>query len=138
MNQSARAFIQLLLASILFSGCSDRPVIADNSTVVVQPGVGISNVLTFGMTAEQIFKATGDARLRHIRAFTWRRLLPGYKDDRYIQIPSLGAITGFPGTNGISSIDFFVAKNEGSNFSFRGKLGDKLSFKDGHVTREQI
>src|SRR5947208_17069805 len=114
----------MLLASILFSGCSDRPVITDNSTLVVQPGLGISNVLTLGMTYEQIRKATGDAKLVHTRRLSLERLFLDRGEDRVIKIQSLGAITAFPGTSSIASMTFYVATNDENEIPFSGKLGD--------------
>ena len=38
----------------------------------------------------------------------------------------------------ISSVSFEVSTNQWNKIMFRGKVGEKLSFKDGPVSREQV
>jgi hypothetical protein len=133
-----KAIIPLLLAAIVFVGCSDRPVIKDNSTVVVYPGLGISNICAVGMTYEQIRKATGDARLIGSGAGGWKRWIPGRSKSRFVSIPSLSATTEYRDPNPIPGVTFHVATNPWNSIPFRGKIGTKLSFQDGTVSKEQV
>ena len=133
-----KAYILLLLALIAFSGCSDRPVITDNSTVVVQPGLGISNVCAVGMTYEQIRKATGDAALVEQGPWSFKRLIPWRRKDRFVFVPSLCARIPFASGRINYWITFQVTTNDWNQIPFRGRIGEKLSFKDGPVSRAQV
>jgi hypothetical protein len=96
------------------------------------------------MTFSQIQKANRDATTHGWNDGSWslKRWKDRWTTGRFALIPSLAAVT-YLGTNQpVSSIDFFVWPHFGEPIAglavrnpFRGKVTDKLSFKDGPVTK---
>ena len=121
--------------------CSPSPTIADNSSIVVQPDCGVTNVCELGMTYEQVRRATGDATIHSLSkdARSWNPWGHG----QIVLIPSLGAVS-YLGANGpLSEISFkvrpvVVAPQLQIQQPFRGKLAQVLSFDGGPVGRTEV
>src|SRR5688572_13808898 len=89
----SRTIIAVVLVCGLVLACRKPPKVFDNSNLVVQPGLGISNVCQIGMTFAQIKRATGDATThgRHYDSF-WKRPLGSWGRGDFVLVRSLGAI----------------------------------------------
>lgn len=90
------AVIILLLAGI--SGCNPQPRVENKTNLVLLPGIGITNVLAFGMSASEIKRAHPDAKLFYYPEAAWFRKtgiysrLPWQPPERFTGfIPSLKA-----------------------------------------------
>ncbi len=141
-----RAVLALALGLVFMLGCQKSPTIADNSAIVVQPGVGIANVCEIGMDFSQIRMATGDATTQGIYdgSLSWRRLA-SHGRGRFMLVPSLGAIAAIGIDESISLVEFYVRPHKEKIVSglevstpFRGSLGKLLSFKDSVVSNRQV
>jgi hypothetical protein len=137
--------ILFLLAFILFVGCSSRSIIKDNSTLVIQPGLGISNICALNMNLAQIRAATHDVRIVKLDPMTmqpepwsWKRLLPRRSAATEIKVPSLGASIGTESDHYPYGISFAVAADAENKTPFRGNIGQKLSCKELPISREKI
>ena len=149
-DQRIGTFSLIVFAPAFFlictSGCQKAPAITDNSAIDVQPGYGISNVCEIGMTFSQIKKANGDATAHGIYdgTFSWKRLESSGRG-RFMLVPSLGAIAAIGNDEPLSLVEFYVWPHKDRSISalevhtpFRGKLGNKLSFKDGTVSKMDV
>ena len=129
---------------VLLSGCSQRPAVHDTSILTVQPGLGISNVFEVGMTVQQARDATHGVTIHGIndRDSFWKR----WGASRFGLIQSLGATAPIEQNGKFAIICFHVLPYDGDvtvrgltvTNPFRGKVGDKLSFKNGPVRREDV
>jgi len=126
------------------AGCTPHPTIKDNSKLWVEPGVGISNVCELGMTVKEVRTATSDLQTYGIndREWFWKQ----FGASRFALMQSLGAIAPVEPDRKIRVITFYVVPYD-SDISvpgliitnpFRGKVGDKLSFNGGPVSRSQV
>jgi hypothetical protein len=146
LTASAGAMVAAALGLVLVYGCQRSPTVLDNSNLVVQPGVGISNLCGLGMTFAQIRKTTGDATTHgiHYDGF-WRRRRGSWGHGPSVLIPSLAAITDVGEDQPISSISFHLRPYRAPLIPgleiekpFRGKLGSSLSFKDSPTAKLEI
>lgn len=129
---------------VLLSGCSQRPLVQDNSILTVQPGLGISNVFEVGMTVQQARDATHGVTIHGIndRDALGKR----WGASRFGLIQSLGATAPIERNGEFVIICFHVLPYDSDvtvsgltvTNPFRGKVGDKLSFKNGLVRREDV
>jgi len=124
---------------VLLLGCSQSPLIKDNSSFTVQPGLGISNVFEVGMTVQQAHNATHDLTTHSINDRDGGA-------SRFGLIQSLGATAPIEQNGKFAIICFHVLPyDSGATVGgltvtnpFRGKVEDKLSFKNGPVRREDV
>ena len=130
----------------LVAGCEKSRRVVDTSVLVVQPGVGISNVCEVGMTFSQIRRAAGDATTHGIYddSVSWRRLESGGRG-LFVLVPSLAAIAPIGENQPTALIEFYVRPYQASMIPgleirepFRGKLGDRLSFKNRPVSKPEV
>lgn len=134
----------LSLGCTILWGCSPQPIIRDSSKLVVVPGRGITNLCEIGMTLKQLRAATRDVSTHGIYdgEWSWRR----FTGSRHAIIRSLGAIAPIENDKKLAIICFHVIpKTDGTTVRglsvtnpFRGKIGDKLSFNDGPVSRNEV
>jgi len=126
----------LITASIL--GCA-TPRRTDTSGLAITPGVGISNLLTVGMTRSQTKKASPDTVIMY-RPDDRKRCEEPKSWAFYI--PALGAShTGlFSMADPVGNITFRVSANTNATETiFRGSLSCGISFGAGRrVTREDV
>jgi hypothetical protein len=139
-----------LIAIVVVCGfllaCQKSPTVSDNSSLVVEPGWGISNLCEVGMTFAQLKKATGDATTRgsHYEPF-WKRRLETWGRGDFVLVPSLAAIAVIGENQPAAFITFCVQPYEAKLIPglevrrpFQGSLGDKLSFKDRTISRVEV
>lgn len=136
----------ILMVGCLMVGCRKAPTILDNSVIVVQPGVGISNLCELGMTFSQIKKRIGGASTHgyYDNTFSWRRFTDGRRG-RFALIPSLGAVAPLGNGEPVAYVTFFLRPYRDSQFPglnvlepFQGKLNNGLSFKDRTVSKVEV
>ncbi len=141
-----RAMLAVVPGLFLFFGCQKAPTITDNSVIVVQPGLGVSNICELGMSFSQIQKATGDATKHGIYdgSWSWKRLSsPGRGE--FVLVPSLGAIAATGNDEPVSLVEFYVQPHKEKlilslevSKPFRGSVGARISFKDAAVSNQQV
>lgn len=141
-----RTVVLVFLVCGLMLACQKSPKVIDSSNLVIQPGLGISNLCEVGMTFTEIKKATGDATTRgsHYDPF-WRRPLGTWGRGDFVLVPSLGVIAPIGENQPTAAIWFYVRPHREPLISgleidnpFRGKLGDNLSFKDRPVGKLEV
>ncbi len=135
-----RSTLVTAMAAFL-SGCKPSPTISDNAPLVVQSGRGVINLCEIGMTFPQVRAATGDASIHRIHDSMWPR--NQWRHGRVVCIPSLGAYSFLSSNGPLSEIGFkvrpgLVMPGVSIGAPFRGKLGDKLSFSGGPVSKMDL
>ena len=141
-----RTVITVLVGGGLVLGCQKSPTAIDNSALVVQPGLGISNFCEVGMTLSQIRRANGKTTTHGIYddSLSWRRL-ESWGRGRFVLVPSLAAIAPIGENQPVPLIEFYVQPYRAPMIPglevrepFRGKLAGDLSFKDRAVGKQEI
>jgi len=97
----------------------NRAVITDNSKLVVQPGLGITNLCALDMTYSQI-QPPPEMRSGDPGLWALKRVNPSRGGEHPVLIRSLAAQTFINGTQPISRIYFQATPNEDFQDSFRG------------------
>jgi hypothetical protein len=129
--------ILVAFVSLVFAGCGKRPVIHDNSAIMVVEGRGIIGICELDMTLDDIQRATGDLAVEQI--------FPN-GEDYGGRIPSLGVqVLANPRQARIHIINFYVSDSRlkqsipsADRRQFRGKLARGLDFGGKPITKGQI
>jgi len=113
--------------------------------IVVEPGRGVPKVCEVGMNFAAIRKATGEASTHGLYdrdLWSLKRLT----QQRFVLVPSLGAIGVPEQKGGVPLLTFYVHQYDSSITSpglvvtrpFRGGLGSQLSFSNHVVSRKEV
>jgi hypothetical protein len=141
-----RAMVAVMPGLLLLFGCQKAPRITDNSVIVVQPGLGVSNICEIGMSFSQIQRATGDATKHGIYdgSWSWKRLSSLGRGE-FVLVPSLGAVAATGSDEPVSLVEFYVQPHKEKlipalevSKPFRGSLGTSISFKDAAISNQQV
>lgn len=142
--------VWLLWIVLLLAGCGGKT--PDPSTVVVVPGLGISNVADITMSLNGIRKEVGDLEIESDpkAGFPWqkdilgeRRRLPWEKPLYYLGVSSsLGLTVSATNRNiAVQEMNFWCGPDgmAGANAVFTGRISGGLSFANGRkVTRSEV
>ena len=141
-----RIDLSALVSCVTFcvmAGCSERSIPFDDGIYVVDPGRGVTNRCELGMTVSEIGLFFVDSSTHGLfdDAWTWKR----YTASRFLLVPSLGAIGVVEADKRISHLEFHVEAYTNPAVPglvvqnpFHGRLGDKLDFSKGQVTRSDV
>jgi hypothetical protein len=127
-------------------GCGRTPTFKDSADLVVQPGVGISNICQLGMTFTELKRQARGASTHGFfdEEFSWD-WVQALGKGRLALFPSLGAIAPVQGKQPIWFIEFHVRQYRHPMIAalrieapFRGKVGPNLTFAEGEVSKAQV
>jgi len=127
-----KAILSLLLVVVCASMFGCERALPDNTHLSITPGIGISNVLTLGMTLDEAAQMRSDMKIEDFRDGNMLS----------VEVPSLGALWEHNSyTQPIYTIDFLVTSKDFADRPprFCGRLDGRLSFAtEGGVSVKDI